>query len=296
MLQSSIHEFPFTATVHDLQDFPLKRIDAILGDDKWSGWTWERIRTTWIEPRYIEKLSDLEAWVTSHLILLRNTEDPAQVVAVYPVCSKGVHATISLARTEESEEKGLYLRARKISDSISAEKLRAAVVVVRSDAGTRDTHNVVAMAVRMARDWLYKLEGAGEPEAFVGLKKKSPLEGVGFCTWSSIGEGKSLSHHSRRSYTDLTVQASNLPSKTSHPSSLHSATPPSPFNHSCSTTDGSIPGPTSIQQTAQSTPTSPAGTPPSGTLPPHLPSGHRYLALSPSSKNTSRQSAVWGYG
>lgn len=193
MLQSFIQEFPFTATVHDLQDFPLKQVDALLADGKWSGWTWERIRTTWIEPRYIDQLSDLEAWVTSHLILLRNTEEPAQVVAVYPVCSKGVHATISLARSEENEEQGLYLRARKISESVSAEKLRACVVVVRSDAGTRDTHNVVAMAVRMARDWLYKLEGAGEPEPFVGLDRKSPLEGVGFCTWSSIGEGKPTS-------------------------------------------------------------------------------------------------------
>lgn len=52
-------------------------------------------------------------------------------------------------------------------------------------------HNVVAKAVEVAREWLYRVEGAGEPEPFVGLDKQSPLEGVGFCTWSSIGEGES---------------------------------------------------------------------------------------------------------
>ena len=52
-------------------------------------------------------------------------------------------------------------------------------------------HNVVAKAVEVARDWLYRVDGAGHPEPFIGLDAKSPLEGVGFCTWSSIGEGTS---------------------------------------------------------------------------------------------------------
>ena len=193
MLHPAVHEYPFTATVHDLQDFPLEPIDALLASAHWSGWSWERIRTTWIEPRCLAQLTDLEAWVTSHLILLRNADDESQIVAIYPVCSRGVHATVSAARTETGEAKGLYLRARKISNSASEEALRTCVVVVRSDAGTRDVHNVVAKAVEVARGWLYRIEGAGHPEPFIGMDVKSPLEGVGFCTWSSIGEGTSHS-------------------------------------------------------------------------------------------------------
>ena len=191
MLHQTVHEYPFTATVHDLQDFALKPIDALLASGNWSGWSWERIRTTWIEPQYLAQLDDLEAWITSHLILLRNIEDEAQIVAIYPVCSRGVHATISAARTEQSESKGLYLRARKVSSSAAEDALRTCVVVVRSDAGSRDVHNVVAKAVEVARDWLYRVQGSGAPEPWVELEVKSPLEGVGFCTWSSIGEGTS---------------------------------------------------------------------------------------------------------
>lgn len=210
-----IHEFTFPSISSndtnasqntDLASFPIPAVDALFStiDGEWSGWTYDRPRTTWIENRLLPHgIADVDPYIASHLLLLthRQTTDPAEskgIVAVYPVGSTSVHATLSAGRKEQDEpSNGLYIRLRKIVASEPAAGGKACVVVVRADS-EREVHRVVARAVEEARVWLRGVEEGHKVEReelrpFKGLEETSPLQGLGFCTWSSIGEGTSSS-------------------------------------------------------------------------------------------------------
>ncbi|KAJ9092319.1 hypothetical protein QFC19_008753 [Naganishia cerealis] len=211
-LTATVHEFSFpTRSDHhddkagaDLASFPIPSVDDLFSnaDGDWSGWTWDRPRTTWIEPRHLPAgMEDVDPYIASHLLLLTHRTPQSTkgstsngVVALYPVCSKSVHATLSAGRKEENEPtNALFLRVRKIASGRPREQERACVVVVRAD-NERTVHQVVERAVLTARMWLRGMEEGRqvteeEIRPFIGLEDTSPLQGVGFCTWSSIGEG-----------------------------------------------------------------------------------------------------------
>ncbi|KAJ9125662.1 hypothetical protein QFC22_000624 [Naganishia vaughanmartiniae] len=205
---TSIHEFTFPTTDEtDQASFLIPTVNGIFsnnneeGAGEWSGWTYDRPRTTWIEARHLPSgIVDVDPYIASHLLLLthrlheRDTNTSAAskgIIAIYPVCSTTVHATISAGRKEENEPSGLFVRLRKIvSLPAGGETGKACVVIVRGDS-ERGVHRVVERAVREARLWLRRVEGAQKEDLkpFVGLEETSPLQGLGFCTWSSIGEG-----------------------------------------------------------------------------------------------------------
>ncbi|KAJ9109313.1 hypothetical protein QFC21_000642 [Naganishia friedmannii] len=210
---TDIHEFTFPSTTTndqtDLASFSIPALDQLFAATQghrgeWSGWTYDRPRTTWIEPRYLPHgMADMDPYIASHLLLLthrhprQSSESNDGIIAIYPVCSTSVHATLSAGREEHGERvDGLFIRLRRIGTEPSGGGGgggRACVVVVRADS-EREVHRVVARAVREGRAWLCGVQegrkiGQEELKPFVGLEDTSPLQGLGFCTWSSIGEG-----------------------------------------------------------------------------------------------------------
>lgn len=146
------------------------------------GWVWYRYRPTWIEAKpFSEPLLDLPI----HLVLVQRGEE---YLAVYPVSSDS--ATCHLAAGET-----LSVEVRRCASGAG----RGAVVVSRSRE-PKDVGDLVRAAIARARKW------AGAVRDPKPMPDDSPLNGVGFCTWSSLGESN---HVTRAQLSALLTELKN---------------------------------------------------------------------------------------
>ncbi|BEI93528.1 uncharacterized protein CcaverHIS019_0511560 [Cutaneotrichosporon cavernicola] len=158
------------------------------------GWAWYRPRPTWIEAQRLASLDELKE-NTVHMLLLHNGDE---YVCVLPVSSETGLANLSREATH-----GLVVNVRGSSHSRHG---RVAVVVSR----THNARYIAALcgaAVDEARKWLMK-----KPPAYLPLKP-GPLDGVGFCTWNALHEGRNVNEGSIRHLVDTLVGA-RLPIQT----------------------------------------------------------------------------------
>ncbi|GMK59744.1 hypothetical protein CspeluHIS016_0803500 [Cutaneotrichosporon spelunceum] len=158
------------------------------------GWAWYRPRPTWIEAQHLPSLDALKE-NTVHMLLLRNTDE---YVCVLPVSSE-----TALANLSREADHGLVVNVR---GSSYARHGRAAVVVTRTH-NARYITALCSAAVAEARKWLMK-----EPAAYQPLEP-GPLDGVGFCTWNALHEGRNVNEESIRHLVDTLVDA-RLPIQT----------------------------------------------------------------------------------
>ncbi|EKD01103.1 hypothetical protein A1Q2_04601 [Trichosporon asahii var. asahii CBS 8904] len=146
------------------------------------GWVWYRYRPTWIEAK---PFSGRPLDFPIHLVLV---QQGSEHLALYPVSSDSApcHLTAS---------KGKW--AVDIRRSTAGEG-RGAVVECRSPRAL-DLKNLVREAINRAQSWA----GAkGDPAP---LAAHNPLNRLGFCTWSALGE---TNHVSRAMFSSLLTELS----------------------------------------------------------------------------------------
>lgn len=130
----------------------------------------DRASPTWLDATAIHSLKDQPEY-TSHLFLLH---DGADCLCIYPVSS--TTAICCLERgTDPAKPLNVKVRSATAGDG------KAAVVIVRG--GVQDAASLPAAAVAAARQWLFN----GQPVPFKPYPR-GPFEGLGCCTWSSLGE------------------------------------------------------------------------------------------------------------
>lgn len=150
------------------------------------GWIWYRYRPTWIEAKpFSGKPLDLPI----HLVLVQNGDE---YIALYPVSSHSADCHISASDKWTVE-------VRRCSAAVG----RAAVVECRSSQA-RDLSNLVREAIMRARAW------TGVKSDPIPLTADNPLNRLGFCTWSALGE---TNHVSRAMFTSLLseLRAAEIP-------------------------------------------------------------------------------------
>ncbi|OCF30520.1 hypothetical protein I316_07848 [Kwoniella heveanensis BCC8398] len=157
------------------RDLHLEELDD---SSKWIGWAYYRIAPTWIEARPLESLSHLSTDLTAHLLLLRDQDDPDRIVCVYPVSTET--ALVNIVRSDD----GLRTQIRR-AGQIDAQAIAALVVGTAMSASVVDS--LMAAIVDEARAYI-KGVSSDELEKFSEDRAGSLLDGVGFCTWSSLGE------------------------------------------------------------------------------------------------------------
>ncbi len=96
------------------------------------------------------------------------------------------------------KERGVYARIRRIRKGGDGNTAPVGIfaVLCSGPAAQRQCHNVVGRAVKEARKWRASLDGKPDLEDFKDLEDlgiDSPMSGLGFCTWSSVGESESVS-------------------------------------------------------------------------------------------------------
>ena len=169
--------------ISDLQNF-----------QSWSGWAWQRIAyvcsrrsfcawltmnsPTWIEARPVNRLSDFRTDQAVHLLLLRDDNDHESIVCVYPVSSLLATCNINCKGPK------IALQVRRASAGSSA----VAVVIGSASEAGHSVH-LVRQVVLAARAWLGRVN-EHEIKGFPPFPRDGPFDRVGFCTWSSLGEGK----------------------------------------------------------------------------------------------------------
>ena len=157
----------------------------------WQGWAWQRVRPTWIEGRQISLLKNLSPELATHFVLVKTCETVEScetpsvdgLLAVYPTSTRDVFVYLSGPRGEEPP--GVYARARRVGSA--GETIRAYVVGVH--AASKDGRTVIRDAIQLGRSQ-YGLK----PADFEYPSDPSPFDELGFCTWTSIGEGVRLTN------------------------------------------------------------------------------------------------------
>ncbi|KAK9366856.1 glycoside hydrolase superfamily [Lipomyces kononenkoae] len=175
-------EFSTVVELTEQQDSVAVKIPWLNIDD-WQGWAWVRPRATWIEPRWVS-LRNFGRFGAHFLMLqpLNHSIDPASTFSVFP-CSSS-EATVHITGPRNDEEPGIYARVRRTKANAVAK-----VYVVGKLSTSADGYESVNGAIKLAKKFLGTAEVAyHDPPAFDrGLI--SPFSQLGFCTWSSIGEG-----------------------------------------------------------------------------------------------------------
>ena len=157
----------------------------------WQGWAWQRVRPTWIEARQISLLENLSPELATHFILVKPCETVEScgtpfedgLLAVYPTSTRDVFVYLSGPRGDEPP--GVYARARRVGSTGKAVK----AYVVGMHAASKDETTVVRDAIQLGRSQ-YGLK----PTDFEYPSDPSPFDELGFCTWTSIGEGVRLTN------------------------------------------------------------------------------------------------------
>ena len=111
-----------------------------------------------------------------HLLMLRNGNE---IICAYPVSS------ISAISTIRGSASDLSLHVAGVSPRVDGG--RAALVTGRANG--LELYALVQDVISKARAWLLGCQEA-DLEPFRPFPAEGPLEKVGFCTWSSLGEGK----------------------------------------------------------------------------------------------------------
>ncbi|OWZ61184.1 hypothetical protein AYX15_06595 [Cryptococcus neoformans] len=143
----------------------------------WSGWAFYRIAPTWIEARPLDNVSLLSNQLTTHLLLVKRKSQHDHIACIYPISS---FSALSNVINDNGDIKVQLRRAKGNSDA------KAAVVIgTASDASQLNA--LIGDVVRTARGWLLDVP-AKEVVDFKPFPSGGPLDGVGFCTWSSLGE------------------------------------------------------------------------------------------------------------
>ena len=136
-------------------------------------------RPTWIEARPLDNVSLLSNQLTTHLLLVKRKSQPDHIACIYPISS---FSALSNVINDNGDIKVQLRRAKGNSDA------KAAVVIgTASDASQLNC--LIGDVVRTARGWLLDVP-AKEVVDFKPFPSGGPLDSVGFCTWSSLGEGE----------------------------------------------------------------------------------------------------------
>lgn len=200
--QADNEDFCESITLDENEEFKRVRIPWI-DVEAWYGWAWYRIRETWIEAFNIGPLSELSSEKQTHFLLLqssaeRSVNSGSQVFTVYPASSQ--EAFVTLQNAKENEPPGTYAHVRRVKAG-----------------GTPTVH--VTGAVRRSPDWLHATHdtiAAARDKYGIRVEPKpidraeyeeSPFGGLGFCTWSSIGEHVPLT---KSNITDLVEKLSEF--------------------------------------------------------------------------------------
>lgn len=133
-------------------------------------------RPTWIEAQQLPSFEQLKEF-TVHMLLLRTTVE--EYICVLPISTD-----TALANLSRRDGKGLVINVRGASRD---KRGRAAVVVTRTS-NERYITALPRVAICEGRKWLLQL--TGEHVAYLPVRA-SPFDGVGFCTWNALQEGKS---------------------------------------------------------------------------------------------------------
>ncbi|KAG0646377.1 putative galactinol-sucrose galactosyltransferase 2 [Hyphodiscus hymeniophilus] len=170
-------EFSTEIVLEETEDFKSQRLEWLNIDD-WDGWAWYRPRETWIEASFTP-MSKLSPKTPTHNLLLRPNNpkiDPKSVLAVFPASPPGAFVHLTAAR--DGEAPGIYARVRRVKNGGRITSYVGAKVNV---------HKGELNAIRGAIDVARKKYGYSTAP-FTQDTGHSPFTGLGFCTWSSIGE------------------------------------------------------------------------------------------------------------
>lgn len=146
------------------------------------GWVWYRYRPTWIEAK---PLSGTPLDFPIHLVLVKRG---SEYLALYPVSSDSATSHLSYSRGKWT------VNVRRCTSSQG----RVAVIECRSS-HARDLNNLIREAITQARAWV------GLKGDLIALTAENPLNRLGFCTWSALGE---TNHVSRAMFTSLLSELS----------------------------------------------------------------------------------------
>ncbi|KAL1405937.1 hypothetical protein Q8F55_007619 [Vanrija albida] len=149
-------------------------LDVDWGNEPASGWAWCRTKPTWIEPVAFSTEKPLPDQ-SIHLLLYRSGPWYA---CVYPASSRG-----ALCHIRKHWDGGLTLSACVRVVSSTADPIGA--VVMTASKNPAALLELVDSAVTVGREWASNAALQPFTSPLPG-----PLDGVGFCTWSSLGEGK----------------------------------------------------------------------------------------------------------
>lgn len=139
------------------------------------------VRTTWIEAQAVESIDKIDTEKRVHLLLLKNVTD-GRVICVYPVSTFTATTTISYLEAE------FHLDGRRIT-SDDRQPARAGCVIGTSTSA-KDLHTLVEACVLQARALASGIDVGHLQHFSEGEPKQGPFGGIGFCTWSSLGEGE----------------------------------------------------------------------------------------------------------
>lgn len=79
-------------------------------------------------------------------------------------------------------------KLRRTSENSDEAKVAVVVAITKGGKGARDVRKMIETCVKEGRKWLAGEEGSVDD--FHEPDEDGPMQGLGFCTWSSLGESE----------------------------------------------------------------------------------------------------------
>ncbi|KAK9452713.1 glycoside hydrolase superfamily [Dipodascopsis uninucleata] len=156
---------------------------AWLNSVNWQGWAFQRVRETWIEPRWT-KLHELHPELVTHFLLLQPLSadiDPSSTLAVFPCSTTGAFVTLSGGKDEY--DSAVYAHVQRATS-----EGKVTVHVCGTIATNANVYESIDGVIELAKS---KIGTSNVKFYYPDLYengKITPFNQIGFCTWSSIGE------------------------------------------------------------------------------------------------------------